>query len=525
MRKALIVDDEVYIRKGLRALIERSGSVFTDIKESENGKCALEMLTQERFDLAIIDIRMPHMDGITLMKEISKLDSKPQVIILSGYDDFNYAREAIRYGALDYLLKPVDRIELTDTLKKVEKEIEKLESIHVDKTTLENLFSQLYANELNYILLNKNLTEQSAESILNLIKLDIMNNSYRIALIGAWKNEYREHKSLYLLFGQYVEEYFQQKGINKLIFPDKDGNLVLVVDDTQLDFDFKGLGEYLNEKYADGFFIGVSMQGKGAGDFRKTYMQAREALKYRIIRNKRQIFYYGEIKHETDQPFLLQEKIKKLAEMLGTDRIEEIGKTIHLILDIRNFYERSYSFFEKTVDCINKLIIDFFLKHIPCGNSSLAEDSEYIKDPDHFANLQDYTFSLKNLLMQMNDYMVELKKQYKEKNAIDIAIAWMSENYHRTDLTMTLVANEVSLNYSYFSMAFKERTGMSFISYLKKLRINKAKELLKNRDAKINEIARKVGFQNPRLFTRSFKEEVGVSPVEYSKKLIHAMDI
>lgn len=114
--------------------------------------------------------------------------------------------------------------------------------------------------------------------------------------------------------------------------------------------------------------------------------------------------------------------------------------------------------------------------------------------------------------------MLELKREYRQKDSIDAAIAWINENYHIQDMSMTLVANQVSLNYFYFSSTFKERTGMSFVNYLKKVRIDKARELLDDCSLSVNEVAERVGFQNPRLFSKIFKEELGITPSDYQKK-------
>jgi len=119
MRKVLIVDDEKYIRAGLRSMIQRTNTQFDRFVECTNGREALEYIMQDKFDLIITDIRMPQMDGLELMKEIQRIKYSVPIIILSGYDDFHYAVEAIKYGAKAYLLKPVDRMELFNILKKL----------------------------------------------------------------------------------------------------------------------------------------------------------------------------------------------------------------------------------------------------------------------------------------------------------------------------------------------------------------------------------------------------------------------
>jgi len=121
MRKILVVDDEKLIRLGVKSMIEKKQKGFYEIALCSNGKEALELVQREKFDIVITDIRMPQMDGITLIQNLQSVEYRPAVIILSGYDDFNYAREALKGGAKDYLLKPINREQLYSSIEKVEK--------------------------------------------------------------------------------------------------------------------------------------------------------------------------------------------------------------------------------------------------------------------------------------------------------------------------------------------------------------------------------------------------------------------
>ena len=182
-----------------------------------------------------------------------------------------------------------------------------------------------------------------------------------------------------------------------------------------------------------------------------------------------------------------------------------------------NSYHLSY--LERIAKSFNN-IFERFIRYFPQEAHVLYEEYEHIKDIYNFNNLQEYILSLRNLILIIDEYIFSLKSKFKYKNAIDAAILWIRKNYHRNDINMSIVANSVSLNYYYFSYSFKAHTGLNFVDYLKKVRIEKAKELLKNSVLKIYEVAEKVGFENPKLFRKAFKEEVGISPLEYYKKKI-----
>ena len=120
MKTVLIVEDEKMIRQGIRAMIQRSGVPVENIMECNNGEMALAVLKDTPVDVMFTDIRMPKMDGITLVKEVSKLPQKPLVVAVSGYDDFSYAVEMLREGVREYLLKPVERDKIKEVLEKLE---------------------------------------------------------------------------------------------------------------------------------------------------------------------------------------------------------------------------------------------------------------------------------------------------------------------------------------------------------------------------------------------------------------------
>lgn len=120
MNTILIAEDEKFIRMGLKTMLQRSGIPVGEVLEARDGAEALETLRSRSVDLLITDIRMPKMDGIELVQQLKALPQAPMVLVVSGYDDFNYALAMLRSGVSDYLLKPVERQQLCDVLEKLE---------------------------------------------------------------------------------------------------------------------------------------------------------------------------------------------------------------------------------------------------------------------------------------------------------------------------------------------------------------------------------------------------------------------
>ncbi|GIW48803.1 MAG: hypothetical protein KatS3mg079_279 [Caloramator sp.] len=154
MKKILIVDDEKNIRQGIKAMIENKYPNVYEILLAANGQEALNYYKENNIDLLITDIRMPVMDGLTLISNLHSNNVETNIIILSGYDDFNYATHALRNGAKDYLLKPIKRNQLYDAIDRIEKEIKNsLEKMDITYKNVDEFFN----SQINYILLNTNL--------------------------------------------------------------------------------------------------------------------------------------------------------------------------------------------------------------------------------------------------------------------------------------------------------------------------------------------------------------------------------
>lgn len=362
MKKVLIVEDKKLIRQGIRAMMERTDVPIEEIVECKNGKEALDYLKGEMVDLVFSDIRMPVMDGITLVKEIQTLDPKPEIVVLSAYDNFEYAVELMKYGIRYYLLKPVERSELASLLKTLQEEFE-------DREAEEEVTHTMWMGQLKYLFAGQDQTELEKEYLWKQFTYQYQNQEYVVCTsakaLSACAEEIRR-----MFVGQLNGDYVY-------VFRKKE---------------WKEREETLRQ-YA---LLGISKTHRGFSQLKEAYLEA--------VENRQQAFIQDAESIEKD---IVQEKMKQ-------------------------------------------------------------------------------------------------------------AIYYMNENYQK-DITLAVVSNYVSMNYTAFSTSFKQYTGMNFVSYLKKLRIDEAKRLLQQTDEKIREISHKVGYENERHFMKTFKSVCGVSPSEYRK--------
>lgn len=478
MKRLVVVEDEKMIRQGICAMIKRSGVPIEEIIECKNGLEALEIVKSKKVDVMITDIRMPKMDGITLVNEISKLDISPRVIVISGYDDFSYAVELLRSGAREYLLKPVEREKLIASLKTMEEEIasEAIE-IEQEQKKLEFLFNKH---------LRLFLTSPTSE-YLEMLKVD-----------GGYCFD---EKSYWI----YCVNHSSERTIsvqNAIYMQDIEGQDFFIALDNQ-----KETLDFIKESP----YYGVSEKHQGILELKTAYLEA--------INSRKQAFYMIkdhiiEMESVAEQHRKEEDTINHITQLIGTDRLNEAIKMLELLECRVQRGEVSPVVFEELIKDLLEQIKENY------KNVISIEDSAYMPLVSIYAysNIEEYIKALSNCLVQIHGKIVDEFEDYRNKQKIQEAIEYIRANYNK-DLNMAVVSNYISMNYSLFSFAFKKYTGMNFVSYVKELRVNEAKRLLANTDKKINEISLLVGYENEKNFMKVFKALYGVSPSEYRKNV------
>jgi two-component system response regulator YesN len=515
MRNILILDDEKNIRLGLKAMIERKYLTYYNLYLASTVKEALIYFDNNKIDIVITDIRMPDEDGIAFMKKLKERNIKTNIIVLSGYDDFNYAVESLRYGAKDYLLKPINREELYKTIDKIEENIKQNEYIENQSSSEE--FEEFRAAQLNYIFLNSHINEEDIEKICSKIKMDIFDKGYYVGVINNKRySQCINDKELFGIIKDTIKEY--EKTVNEkiIILTDGIGNIVIIGEEFEV---FKCLESKISTKNHMVYAIGLSEKQFNINKIREGYLQAIEALKYTFLYNNHHLLSFSSIKDKLKNYELPIDKIKKISNMIGTDRENEIRGILKEVLDIKEITKYDISYLEGINKAINEFIFSSAIKKLDGDTLNKVRGINKIGDIFNYENFIEYFHAVEELIICLNDYTKQIMSIYADNPEMKRAVQYIHENFNR-DINMAMVSNYVSLNYSYFSQAFKEYTGYNFVDYLKKIRIEKAKELLENFDYKIYEVGEMVGYKNSKQFAKTFREMEGISPIEYRNRLI-----
>ena len=468
MNTVLVVEDEKLIRQGIVAMIRRCSVPVGEIVECRNGEEALEVLKTRRVDVMFTDIRMPKMDGLTLVDRMKTLPEKPMVIVLSGYDEFSYAVEMMKHGVRDYILKPIKREVIEKLLEDLEQEISKTKETKEEE-------KRCFLNQLRYLMMNAQLAENDEwQDMGSRIRRYIGDGPFRILVTSMADGERFDECGGIMLEG--VE-----------------GGVLYLLPSEE--------AERIVKKRDERFCLGAGREHRSVMEIPEAYQEAVQARKMAFLHNV-PVEEYQEVLF-AEKPELTKFQEKFLLQV-PTDRADAALKKL------RNWY------FEGE----HQLVSPFQL---------LSVTEEICRKLDHVYRAEEKQGTCPRPLQYRNAELFlaafedwvhacreEMQKQTTGNEKMKEAVAYIRENYAK-DLNMAMVSNYVCMNYSLFSAAFKEHTGVNFVNYLKEIRIGEAKRLLTQTDDKITEIARQVGFENDKHFMKSFKAVCGVSPSEYRK--------
>ena len=475
MNKVLIVEDEKMIRKGIVAMLNRAPIPMNEIIECRNGEEALEILQKTKIDMMITDIRMPKMDGITLVKHLQELPEKPAVVVVSGYDEFNYAVEALRNGVKDYLLKPIEREKFYKVIMSVQEDLENKEE--------ENVISKkIGSQQLKYLLLNKGIDDEEIGAIEKQFVNIFPGETYLICCLKDKGGLIREDEAL-------------------IVLRDVEGQTLLILDSEQLKL---RMAEELKE-----CSMGISKVHTGIGELKEAYLEAMVARREAFVKclpfyhYEEAVFEYETIPEDFPEQFI---------QLFGTQKVEDGIKKFNSI----RIKAKMNKISAETLLGVTRRILDQLIVTYERMIEFELEAFQELREPLDYVNADTYYDYLENWIRKMQQLIMEEFDDYKNKEKIMQAILYIKENF-KSDLNMAVVSNCISMNYSLFSLNFKQYTGMNFVNYLKKIRVDEAKRLLEDTDEKIIDISKMVGYENDKHFMKIFKSVCGVSPSEYRK--------
>ncbi|MCX7709234.1 MAG: response regulator [Clostridia bacterium] len=528
MKKVLIADDEFLVRLGLKTTIDWEENGFLIVGEAKNGKEAVELFEKFYPDILLTDIRMPVIDGLELIQILKEKKSTLKAVILSHYDDFNYAREAIKLGASEYILKSdLSSENLLAVLRKLSSELDSsAESLRLNKT------DDLPHNNEEFLerLLEK-ITDGSVNS-----KQDL--NS----CIGKYEHLFR-YDSFAFIYGVMEdiqstspdrgEELFDRniRNIAEQVFEGKElicklsihKNIVTGMvnlpgsackEDTieSLHNTCLVLKKYIKQFLDIEISIGMSDISPSKDRLLDLFQQAKAAHRYCFFEESGIVDFREEMLIKKGScPGI---NLEILTRYVKTREANKINLYIDEVFD--------ELFRLKQVEYVKDVFIDFLsyakiiAKELNLKNGPALSEIKF--SYSNFDNL--YSFhAVKKYLMDIFCTMVDYTGESKSNSysfIINKSVEFVKQNYHK-NIALADAAEYVEISKSYLSLLFKQETGINFTAFLTNYRVEMAKKLLISSNHKIYEIAEKVGFENPYYFSKVFRDIAGMTCKDYKK--------
>jgi two-component system, response regulator YesN len=518
MYRVIVVDDEIWICKLIRKIIDWDEVGFQITAEADSGTAALQLIESHKPDLVITDIRMPGMDGISLIKNAREKNIDSEFIIISGFSDFEYARSAIAYDVFGYLLKPLDKDELLDILVKAKDKIDKNHAIKSkieisDSKILQQLMLRIIAGEEKRVEidpLNAQYGTHFADGKYRaaILKLDAAGNleSALSGCVGAIESV----KSAYAPFFHEI-----------IFFADQPKSQIVLILNANAQSGKKAeemLHEILtncekNKNTQDAFQItaGIGTMADSLKEIGKSYLQALQAVRARTVLGSGKVFDYEKLRIPEAKEIIDIRDRKKLA--TSFDLFDVSGAAADIAKIFRKAAKANPGnpviYHLAALEMMDLLYASTERKALNNGQMKAEEMCRI----DDCLTIQQIEACVMDTFQGFCRLFEEERQKSGNKTIHEIK-AFISENY-MLNISLDDVAKLVCLNPTYVSEIFKKKTGENFSEYLINYRIHIAKDLLRDVKYKIADVSTMVGYQDPKYFSRLFKQKVGVNPSDY----------
>lgn len=534
MIDVLIVDDEKRTRTGLEKNIPWEKHGFRVTEAAANAFEALEVMERSVPDVIILDIKMPEMNGLELLEIINEKYPSVRVVLISGYDDFEYAQKAVSAHAFAYILKPIDEIELLKRMEDARTEIEEERAKIKEDDELKHQFAAclplVRSGFVNQLLWAGIDSRQEIEDRSRFLEMDLTGPEYRIILVetdelakgggGAYPDASLRRYSVSRLAARRLEEY-----ANCYVFDNGD-RIGLLVAGRDLDGDdirgaLVGLRARANAEVGLAVTISLGAVVDDVVGLERSLASALKGLEYRIVSGRNTIIDAQSIENEGDQVVELHRydnSLRRCGEemqrAIKSSDSEAVGRCIDLIVS------ETESILRTSTGSMNRLLTRlslFITGLIVAFDFADLEDIGMDGDLQHLLSGPQTFEELDRLLRRIiskiegewrrtrenhNNYLVEKVTRFLNDNIFD-------------GISLRKAADYLGVHPNYLSSVFHKEIGKTFIEYEIDLKMNEAKKYLKNSSLRVYEIADRLRYQDVNHFTKVFKKAVGVSPTEY----------
>ena len=542
MVKVYLVEDEIIIRQSIKNSIDWEKEGYEFVGDASDGELALPVILKEKPDILITDIRMPFMDGLELSRMVKAELPDIKIVILSGYDDFEYAKQAIKIGVAEYLLKPVSSAVLLEHLSEIaEKVRDEREDLALKKVYYQEMQENEELIKMKFLgeLISGKLSLADAMEKGKRFHMNLSGPFYRIILFKFIQEDHVQAEQsealaeAYEAVGNYVDglkDAFRfQRGIEGWAFL-----LTSVEEDMEAQTErfIEGLKEVIAPFEALTWFGGIGSEAARLRELRYSFREADKAFAGRFVQEPNQIISveqlnYEQLDNEFDANIFgeINQFDQIITRFLSSGSREEVESFVGaLFTEISEDHFRSLMIRQYIIMDIYATVLAFCKKlrkdtgadgEAAGQMESLRENEEILKRAVLTAESVD---DIKDYIGTLLDHVIELRNTLSGRRYSDIirtARKRIEQDYMSEDISLNTVAAEVCMSPSYFSSVFSKEMGKTFIEYLTEVRMEKAKQYLVCSSMKTSEISYEVGYKDPHYFSYIFKKTQGCTPKEY----------
>ena len=498
MYSLLIVDDESWIRRGIRARLQDHGFHFSAVYEAGSGAEALELMTEHRPDILLLDVKMDGMDGVEVMSRLKQMRLEPKTVVISGYSEFGFVEQAINFGARGYLLKPIDSQLFVQRIQAVIIELEQERGAPGLPSEVLRIIPTAESEPYG-------LTSEFTDSgfvALGIIHVDNVDDS-------NWVRNVRAKQAIRRRLAETLTRVLSDRGVSLFDDTRSESNLVFLCGGSSADQVSKSTRRSADVALAHARSLGYSVS-IGCSDpsdqvVPSLYTRARHAVDRRLTNGTNAVYPYRGSGSFRPVPRL---ELGFLEQHVLHRNAAEIRRRIRSILSPADASDLQVSYLH-----------DAYLGIVQTTTRALGSQPRHSTDAEPFAGLDEVLDSSDNLeqfaerVSSIIESMVTGDGANQDQDRIDRICDYIRQHFAE-ELSTQLLAKEFSINANYLSTLFRSRTGVTVTGYIRDVRMNAACRLLSETAMNVSEVAESVGYFDPKYFYRVFKRVKGFTPGE-----------
>ncbi len=506
MLKLLLIDDEYYFRQSLKKLINYSEHDFQFAGEANNGKTGFQMILEKKPDVVLVDINMPIMSGLELIEKCHKNSIDCEFIVLTGYAEFEYAQKAIKFNVSNYILKPINKNELINSLEKIKNKI------YIKKNEIMKLNNALSQNKFlkKELILNRIIkgnyfnSAKSADSYKLSEYISTCHDNYTAALISCT--------------AQVECEKLEQLGMDGILltaFYTDDKHICIIFnypDNADVSNIINTIYRYLLTAYNVKITISVGCEYKSISKIVLSYNEALMAIRSDCDEKDNIAFYNMLNEKYTNDLFPEAIKNKIISSIAECDK----NSTKNYLKEIFNKCREKnicYNTFALVAINLINIIFDITFKY------SMEKFMNIHNEIINLIIAKKDIFIIENKIINVCLIIIDHIPKIHYSSIVKQAINYISNEYKNPNLNIKLLSDELHVNYGYLCSCFKNAMNITLNNYITNTRLEKATQYFNNGMINISMVAYNVGYQDVSYFSRSFKKKYGVSPINYIKQI------